>query len=68
MPLRDNQDLDDVFMNHGEEKPKTKRRKRVTGAQDAIRRRAFRVLAILADLGGKDRLKVLKAAERLNRA
>jgi hypothetical protein len=36
--------------------------------RDQVRRRAFRVLALLADLDAPGRARVLKAAERLNRA
>jgi hypothetical protein len=34
--------------------------------RDAVRRLAFRLLALLADLSAGDRLRVLRAAERLN--
>jgi hypothetical protein len=73
MTLRNNDDLDAVF--DGAESltshrlPKQKqRRKAAPGRRDQIRRRAFRVLAILADMGAADRAAVLKAAERLNKA
>jgi hypothetical protein len=71
MPTRHNPDLD-AFMEGGEpvnQPPRGQRRRRkVAGSRDKIRRRAFRVLALLADLAADDRLAVLKAAERLNRA
>jgi hypothetical protein len=38
------------------------------GQRDVIRRRAFKVLALLSDLGAAERTAVLKAAVRLNRA
>lgn len=72
---RRNPDLDDVFLDHAGEpinqpargKPK-RRRPATAGGRDRIRRRAFRVLALLADLTAEQRSAVLKAAERLNRA
>jgi hypothetical protein len=71
MTLRPNDDLDRVF-NDGERLDqlprRTKKRRKATGDRDVVRRKAFRVLAILADLPAGERLKVLKAAVRLNRA
>jgi hypothetical protein len=63
----------DVFLGHtGEPAASRKlpkgRRKRSPGDRDAVRRRAFKVLALLADLDAKERAKVLQAAARLNRA
>jgi hypothetical protein len=80
--LRHNADLDDVCFNHqggpvnklppehSAKKPTKSwtRKRRATGAADKVRRRAFRVLALLADLGAAERSRVLQAAERLNRA
>jgi hypothetical protein len=71
--MRDNSDLDRVFLGstdnvNSTRLPKQRRKKAAPGKRDALRRRAFKVLAILADLGSADRLAVLKAAERLNRA
>jgi hypothetical protein len=72
MSTRINSDLDAAFYvaepvtSH--RLPKQRRKKPAPGKRDAVRRRAFKVLAILADLGSADRLAVLKAAERLNRA
>jgi hypothetical protein len=52
--------------------PQQQQRKRTRKAgapdRDQVRRRAFRVLALLADLDAQGRARVLKAAERLNRA
>lgn len=67
--LRPNKDLDAAFAGPPvNEFPKGKRRKQATGDRDKVRRRAFRVLALLSDLPAKQRLAVLRAAERLNRA
>ena len=68
--MRDNPDLDDVFLNHAAERPKPvkPRRRRQSGNRDKVRRYAFRVLALLAGLDATDRERVLKAAQRLNRA
>ncbi len=70
---RTNHDLDDAFEDHppGESvnRPaRGKRRKSAKGQRDAIRRRAFKVLALLADLSQSQRSAVLKAAERLSKA
>jgi hypothetical protein len=70
MTLRPN-DVDAVF-NDGERLDqlprRTKQRRKATGDRDVIRRRAFRVLSLLGDLPTPQRLAVLKAALRLNRA
>jgi hypothetical protein len=70
--MRTNADLDTVFYDaepvNSHHLPKQRRKKPAPGKRDAIRRRAFKVLALLADLGSADRLAVLKAAERLNRS
>jgi hypothetical protein len=70
---RDNPDLDTAFYGATESVnstrlPKQRRKKPAPGKQDLLRRKAFKVLALLADLNAVDRLAVLKAAERLNRA
>jgi hypothetical protein len=70
--MRENADLDSVFFNAepatSPRLPKERRKKPAPGKRDVIRRRAFRALAMLADLGSSDRLAVLQAAERVNRA
>jgi hypothetical protein len=71
--MRPNPDLDSVFLGSVENVnstrlPKQRRKKPAPGKRDLLRRKAFKVLALLADLGSADRLAVLKAAERLNRA
>jgi hypothetical protein len=70
--MRDNPDLDAAFFDaepvNSTRLPKQRKRKPAPGKRDLLRRRAFKVLAILADLGSADRLAVLRAAERLNRA
>jgi hypothetical protein len=71
--MRDNPDLDSAFYGatgsiNSLNLPKPRRRKVASGKRDALRRRAFKVLALLADLGSADRLAVLKSAERLNKA
>lgn len=73
---RANPDLDAVFgidstvenVNEFPRKRPKVKRKREPGSRDLIRRKAFKVLALLADLTAKQRMAVLKAAERLNRA
>jgi hypothetical protein len=71
--MRPNPDLDSVFLNSTEDinstrLPRQRRKKPAPGKRDLIRRKAFKVLALLSDLSAGDRLAVLKAAERLNRA
>lgn len=70
--MRDNADLDAAFQDGpsltSPRLPKQRRKKPTPGKRDLIRRKAFRVLALLSDLGAADRLAVLKAAERPNRA
>jgi hypothetical protein len=70
--MRTNEDLDAMFADappvNSHRLPKQRRRSKTPGKRDQLRRRAFRVLALLADLGAADRLLVLRAAERLNRA
>lgn len=65
--MRENPDLDDVFLDHTD-RPKKAKRRRTAGARDKIRRYAFRVLSLLAGLDAGGRERVLKAALRLNRA
>jgi hypothetical protein len=69
---RSNADLDAAFYDAeavtSPRLPKQRKRKLVPGKRDVVRRRAFKVLALLSDLGSADRLAVLRAAERLNRA
>jgi len=68
--LRNNHDLDAAFGDaeplNSTRLPKQKRRRKHD--RDQVRRRAFRVLALLADLTARERLMVLQAATRLNRA
>ena len=69
--MRENPDLDAVFDGATAATlplPREKKRRKEKTDRDVIRRRAFRVLALLADLDARHRLAVLKAAERLNRA
>lgn len=64
--MRENDDLDN-FMSETEVKPR-KRRRRPIMKTDDIRRRAFRVLALLADIDTKTRDRVLRKAMVLSRA
>src|SRR5262249_1145301 len=67
-PMRENPELDDVFLNHTGDGPARKptrlRKRRATGGRDKTRRLAFRVLALLAGLDAPGRERVLKAALR----
>jgi hypothetical protein len=65
--MRDNPDLDD-FMEQTEDKAPAKRRRRrvVKMPRDAIKRRAFRVLAILSDLDSTQRERVLSMASKIS--
>jgi len=65
--MRDNPDLDS-FMRETADKPRKRRRKAVRLKRDAARRRAFKVLALLADLDAPQRAQVLKVAARLSNA
>jgi hypothetical protein len=70
MNLRPNDDLDAILgdvppINGPLPRAKAKRRK-PTLDPDQVRRRAFRLLALIADLSAGDRLRVIRAAERLN--
>jgi hypothetical protein len=66
--MRTNPDLDD-FMSETETTPvRRRRRKSPVLKSDAVRRRAFKVLAILADLDIKTRERVLKKAINLSKA
>jgi len=69
--MRENQDLDDVFLPDGDEdrpkRVKRKRRKGIVGQRDRYRRIAFKVLALLSDLDPKQRSAVLRTAERLSK-
>jgi hypothetical protein len=65
--MRDNNDLDD-FMKETEVKPRRSRRLASAIKTDEIRRRAFRVLALLAEMDAKTRERVLKKAIVLSRA
>jgi hypothetical protein len=72
MSLRRSPDLDAILgdvppINGKLPKAKAKRCKSARD-RDAVRRRAFRVLSLLADLSAGDRLRVIRAAERLNLA
>jgi hypothetical protein len=70
--MRDNQDLDAAFYDaepvNSTRLPKQRRKKPAPGKRDVIRRRAFKVLGMLADLPAAERLAVLRACERLNKA
>jgi hypothetical protein len=73
--MRENADLDSVFfgvepVNSTKPLPKRPRKSscKELGKRDRIRRRAFRILSALSDLCASDRLEVLRAAIRLNRA
>jgi hypothetical protein len=74
MPVRDNPDLDDVFLtSNGQDVNRPakgqKKRKRAAGlSRDRVRRHAFRALALLADLSAAERERVLKFALKINRA
>jgi hypothetical protein len=73
MVERRNDDLDAAFGEaasvNDNHLPRTRKtRRKASGDRDRIRRKAFRVLALLADLPAGERLAVLRAAERLNRA
>jgi hypothetical protein len=68
-----NPDLDAAFLGaagdiNSLKLPKQRRKKAAPGKRDVLRRKAFRVLALLSDLNAADRLAVLRTAERLNRA
>lgn len=66
---RDNPDLDDFMADTepGARKKRRKRRASVVKADD-VRRRAFRVLAVLADLDAKTRDRILRKALALSKA
>ena len=70
--LRDNPDLDDVFLESMSPGAKRTKRRRKARSQplsaDQARRYAFKVLSILSGLSAPQRTQVLKAADRLNRA
>lgn len=72
MSLRNNDDLDAAFADapsvNGTKLPPAKRRRKAGDRRDQLRRRAFRLLAQIADLNARDRAAVLKTAERLNRS
>ncbi len=64
--MRTNPDLDD-FMTDTQPTRK-RRRKSPVIKTDAVRRRAFKVLAILADLDAKTRDRVLRKAINLSKS
>jgi hypothetical protein len=72
MVERRNDDLDAAFGEaasvNDNHLPRTRKRRKASGDRDRIWRKAFRVLSLLADLPAGERLAVLRAAERLNRA
>lgn len=65
--MRENDDLDN-FMNETEVKPRRRKRRASAIKTDEIRRRAFRVLALLADMDAKTRDRVLRKSIVLSRA
>lgn len=65
---RSNPELDD-FMDDTEDKPAKKRRKkRVQVPSDVIKRRAFKVLAVISDLDRSQRHRVLQMAAKISKA
>jgi hypothetical protein len=69
MSMRVNDDLDS-FMNDTEPKTRVRKKKRRPSAvsTDAVRRRAFRLLALMSDMDSKTRDRVLRKALTLSRA
>jgi hypothetical protein len=72
--MRDNPDLDDVFLDRSNQdvnRParSPKKRPRTAGlSRDQVRGYAFRALALLANLSAPERERVLKLAMKINRA
>lgn len=67
MTDRINTDLDDFMAETADTAPRKRRKPRRTKmARDAVKRRAFRVLAILADLDASQRERVLRMASKLS--
>jgi hypothetical protein len=67
--MRDNEALDEFMADTADANtPRKRRRKAARLKRDQARRRAFRVLALLADLDAPQRAQVLKVATKLSTA